>query len=181
MIPQENIMGRIEKTKVDTIKTLLNQRKWYTRGNQLFAGQQVVKERERIAINAKKTDIGNDKIWIWVAVDLEDETVMAVHASYAKNRGTTYSFLRNIAKICSGKLPEVFVNGTGWDAWAFEKAGFRYIPVDFGSRSTAEGFLSVVDCRVRKYLEKFNMQKTPASMLWWIEGAAGFINYWNVR
>lgn len=120
-------------------------------------------------------------MWIRVAVDLNDEMVMAIHVSYVKNMAATYSFLKNIARLCKGTLPGVFVNGETWNPSAFEKLGYRYFPVDFGSGSVAETFLSIVDCRICKFLERFSDEKSPKNIRWWIEGFAGFTNYWTAK
>ncbi len=66
----------------------------------------MVKKRECIAIDARETIIGGEKTWIWAAVDLSGDMVIAVYVSRLKNMGITSVFLRRIAKLCSGTLPK---------------------------------------------------------------------------
>jgi len=170
--------GEMELTDRDRIEKI---KKWHVKGHKIFTDQQSIKKRERLTIDAKEISIGSEKMWIWVAVDLNDEMIIAIHVSYVKNRATTCSFLRKVAKLCKGTLPKVFVNGETWSPWAFEKLGFRYTPVDFGSGNVAETFLTIVNCRICKFLEKFTDKRTPKNILWWVEGFAGFTNYWTAR
>jgi transposase-like protein len=87
----------------------------YLKGHKLFTDLQMVKKRECIAIDARETIIGGEKTWIWAAVDLNGDIVIAVYVSCLKNRDTTSVFLRHVAKLCSGTLPTVFVNGGNWN------------------------------------------------------------------
>lgn len=167
--------------RIKGIKRYLYERDWYIKGHQLFTDQQMVKKREYIAIDAKETIIGGEKAWIWAAVDLKGDTVIAVYVSSLKNRGTTSVFLRNITKLCSGTLPRVFVNGENWDLEAFEELGFRYTPVSFGTESVVEKFLSAADLRIGGHLEELSNNNTIESMQWWLEGAAGYTNYWTIN
>ncbi|NJD76709.1 MAG: hypothetical protein FIB08_06360 [Candidatus Methanoperedens sp.] len=155
--------------------------KWRLKGNQIFANQEIVKSREKIAIDTKKICIGNEKIWIWVAVDLSDETVIAVYTSCVKNDATTYSFLRNISSLCKGQLPRIFANGENWYPRAFEKLGFRYAAVAFGPGSATERFLSIIDDSISRYLETVTNENTPVNRLVLMESFAGLTNYWNIR
>lgn len=168
-------------TRIEGIKRYLNERDWYIKGHRLFTDQQMVKKRECIAIDSKETIIGGEKTWIWAAVDLKGDMVIAVYVSRLKNMGTTSFFLRNIAKLCSGTLPRVFVNGENWNTEAFEELGFRYTPVSFGTESIVERFLSAADRKIGGHLEELGNNNTIESMQWWMEGAAGYTNYWTVK
>ena len=59
-------------------------RKWYRKGRKLFEQTLMAKKRKRIAIDEKEIRINGMKIFIWAAVDLEDEKVIAVYVSYVK-------------------------------------------------------------------------------------------------
>lgn len=156
-------------------------KRWHQRGHRLFTEQQTVQKREKITLDAKEICIGSERIWVWVAVDLKEEMVLAIHVSYVKNMATTCSFLKKISKLCKGTLPRVFVNGDTWSPRAFEKLGFGYTPVELGPGSVAETFLTIVNCRICRFLERFADKRSPRSITWWIEGFAGFTNYWTAK
>lgn len=155
--------------------------KWHLKGNQIFAGQEMIKNREKIAVDAKEFCIGGEKIWIWVAVDLGDETVIAVYTSCVKNDATTYSFLKNVSGLCKGQLPRILANGENWYPWAFEKLGFRYVALAFGTGNATERFLSIISGCICRYLETVKSENTPVNKLVLMESFAGLTNYWNAK
>ncbi len=176
---EERLVNKVAN-RTEGIKRYLYERDWYIKGHKLFADQQMVKNRECIAIDARETIIGGEKTWIWAAVDLNGDMVIAVYVSSLKKRDTTSIFLRHIAKLCSGTLPKMFVNGENWDTETFKELGFRYTPVSFGTDSVIEKFLSAVDRKIGGHLEELN-NNTIESMQWWMEGAAGYTNYWTTK
>jgi transposase-like protein len=177
---EERLVNKVAN-RIEGIKRYLYERDWYIKGHKLFTDQQMVRKRECIAIDARETIIGGEKTWIWAAVDLSGDMVIAVYVSYLKDRGTTSVFLRHIAKLCSGTLPKVFINGENWDQETFKELGFRYTPVSFGTDSVVEKFLSAVDRKIGGHLEELSNNDTVESMQWWMEGAAGYTNYWTTK
>lgn len=179
---EEGLVNKVAN-RIEGIKRYLHERDWYIKGHKFFTDHQMVKKRECIAIDARETIIGGEKTWIWAAVDLSDDMVIAVYVSYLKDRGTASIFLRHIAKLCSGILPKVFINGENWDQESFKELGFRYTPVSFGTDSVVEKFLCAVDRKIGGHLEELsnNNNNTVESMQWWMEGAAGYTNYWTTK
>lgn len=175
------IESMIDETRSLSDNNMMHEIKWRLKGNQIFASQEIIKSREKIAIDTKEICIGSEKIWIWVAVDLGDETVIAVYTSCVKNDATTYSFLKNISGLCKGQLPRIFANGENWYPWAFEKLGFRYVAVAFGPGSATERFLSIIGGSISRYLETVTNENTPVNRLMLMENFAGLTNYWNIR
>ncbi len=154
-------------------------RKWYLKGRQLFADQQVVKERKQIAVDEKEISVGRKKMCVWIAVDLNDERVIGVYTSQVRNYILARSFLKRVAKLCKGKLPKVFVDGGRYYPWALKRLGFKYTVVAFGPRSSVERFLSLIDWRIKRFWEKFTSKSTPTNLLGWMEAFVGFTNYWR--
>jgi transposase-like protein len=177
---EERLVNKVAN-RIEGIKRYLYERDWYIKGHKLFTDQQMVKKRECIAIDARETIIGGEKTWIWAAVDLSSDMVIAVYVSHLKDRSTTSVFFRHIAKLCSGTLPKVFINGENWDQETFKELGFRYTPVSFGTDSVVEKFLSAVDRKIGGHLEELSNNDTVESMQWWMEGAAGYTNYWTTK
>ncbi len=177
---EERLVNKVAN-RIEGIKRYLYERDWYIKGHKLFTGQQMVKKRECIAIDARETIIGGEKTWIWAAVDLSDDMVIAVYVSCLKDSGTASVFLRHIAKLCSGALPKVFINGENRDQEEFKELGFVCTPVSFGSDSVVEKFLSATDRKIGGHLEELSNNNTIESMQWWMEGAAGYTNYWTTK
>ncbi len=81
--------------------------------------------------------------------------------------------LRNIAKV--------FINSENRDQEAFKELWFRYTSVSFGTDSVVEKFLSATDRKIGGHLEELSNNNTVESMQWWMEGAAGYTNYWTTK
>ncbi len=52
------------------------------------------KKRKRMAIDEKEIRINGMKVFIWAAVDLEDEKVIAVYVSYGRGYLEAMRFLK---------------------------------------------------------------------------------------
>ncbi len=169
----------IDGTRSLSNDNMMHEIKWRLKGNQIFAGQEMIKNREKIAVDTKEICIGREKICIWVAVDLSDETVIAVYTSCVKNDATTYGFLKNVSGLCKGQLPRIFANGENWYPRAFEKLGFRYAAVAFGPGSATGRFLSMIGGSICRYT--VTNEDTPVNKLMLMESFAGLTNYWNAK
>ena len=58
------------------------------------------KKRKRMAIDEKEIRINGMKVFIWAAVDLEDEKVIAVYVSYGRGYLEAMRFLKKKLKEC---------------------------------------------------------------------------------
>ncbi|MDI6887426.1 MAG: hypothetical protein QMC98_02140, partial [Candidatus Thermoplasmatota archaeon] len=56
-------------------------REWYQKGRELFASQQIKRERKRIAVDEKEISKGKERVWLWAAWDLEEKQAIAIHVS----------------------------------------------------------------------------------------------------
>ncbi|MBU4186131.1 MAG: DDE-type integrase/transposase/recombinase [Proteobacteria bacterium] len=153
-------------------------REWYCKGRELFTHTVMKRRRRRIAIDKKEIRKNNGiALYLWAAVDIDTEEVIAVYVSYGRNYIETLQFLRNIRCVCKGKhLPRVFVDGGSWYPWALQRMGFNYSVVHFGPRSAIERFFSLVDWRIRRFWERFPNKSSSESLLCWAEAFAGFTN-----
>ena len=64
----------------------------------MFEQTLMAKKRKRIAIDEKEIRINGMKIFIWAAVDLEDEKVIAVYVSYGRSYFEAMAFLKRVKK-----------------------------------------------------------------------------------
>ena len=79
-------------------------REWYQKGKELFEFTPS-KERKRIAIDEKETDINGKKVYLWACVDVDTEEVLAIMVTEGRCGIDTLRILRRIMKKCKGKLP----------------------------------------------------------------------------
>ena len=140
-------------------------RKWYRKGRKLFEQTLETKKRKRIAIDEKVIRINGMKIFIWAAVDLEDEKVIAVYVSYGRSYFEAMAFLKRVKKVCKGKMPRVFVDGGKWYPWALQSA--------------IERFFGNVEWRIRRFWNTFHGKHSIESIQNWIEAFAGFRNFYK--
>jgi transposase-like protein len=83
--------------------------------------------------------INGTTIFIWGAVDLDDEKVVAVCVSFGRSGLEAKSFLKKVKRACMGELPRIFIDGGTWYPWALRVVGFvKYTVVSFGPRSAIE-------------------------------------------
>ena len=60
-------------------------REWYQKGKELFLVSTKKKMRKWIAVDEKEITINGTRIFIWGAIDLDDEIVIAVWASFGRS------------------------------------------------------------------------------------------------
>ena len=155
-------------------------RKWYRKGRKLFEQTLEAKKRKRIAIDEKEIRINGMKVFIWAAVDLEDEKIIAVYVSYGRSYFEAMAFLKRVKRVCKGKMPRVFIDRGKWYPWALKRLGFeRYTIVRFSPRSAIERFFGNVEWRIRKFWNAFHGMHSIESVQNWIEAFAGFRNFYK--
>ena len=153
-------------------------REWYQKGKELFEESTKKKARKWIAVDEKEITINGTTIFIWGAVDLDDEKVIAVWVSFGRSGLEASAFLKKVRDACEGELPRVFVDGGRWYPWALNKTGFKkYTVMTFGHRSAIERLFGDIECRIRRFWNGFIGNYNRKSMQQWIEAFAGFRNY----
>ena len=76
--------------------------------------QRKKKRRKWIAVDEKEIKLNGTKVFIWGAVDLDDEKVIAVLVSFGRSGLEVMAFLKKVKHACKGKLPRVFIDGGTW-------------------------------------------------------------------
>ncbi len=121
-------------------------REWYQKGKELFEASTKKKVRKWIAVDEKEIAINGTKMFIWGAVDLDDEKVIAVWVSFGRSSLEAAAFLKKVRGACDERLPRVFVDGGTWYPWALKRTGFnRYTVVAVGCRSAIERFFADIE------------------------------------
>ncbi len=153
-------------------------REWYQKGKEIFDQSVEVKERKRVAIDEKEMKINGITIFIWAAVDLDDEKVIATWVSLGRSGLEAKSFLKKVKRACIGRLPRIFVDVGSWYPWALDVVGFkRYTVVSFGPRSAIERLFGDIERRIRRFWNGFIGNNSRESMERWIKAFAGFRNW----
>jgi len=153
-------------------------REWYQKGKELFEQSIERKRRKWIAVDEKEITVNGVTIYIWGAIDLDDEKTIAVQVSYGRSHLEAMIFLKKVKRVCKGRLPRVFIDGGKWYPWTLERLGFhRYTVVSFGPRSAVERFFGDVEWRIRRFWNGFSGGCSRDSMERWVIAFAGFRNY----
>ena len=155
-------------------------REWYQKGKVLFEMEVEKKRRYRIAIDEKELTINGTTVFIWGAVDLDDEKAIAVGISYGRSCLEAMGFLQKVRRSCSGRLPRVFIDGGTWYPWALQRTGFsRYSITHFGPRSAIERLFGDIECRIRRFWNGYSGGYTKDGLSRWISSFIGFRNFWK--
>jgi transposase-like protein len=153
-------------------------REWYQKGKELFEASTNKKKRKRIAVDEKEITVNGTTVFIWGAVDVDDEKVIAVWVSFGRSGLEAKAFLKKVRYACKGRLPRIFVDGGSWYPWALRVVGFkRYTVVSFGPRSAIERLFSDIECRIRRFWNGFIGNYSRESMERWVKAFAGFRNW----
>ena len=153
-------------------------RKWYQKGKELFEESTKKKKRKWIAIDEKEIKLNGTTVFIWGAVDLDDEKVIALWVFFGRSGLEAMIFLKKVKNACKGKLPRVFIDGGTWYPWALRRMGFkRHTVLSFGPRSAIERLFGDIEQRIRQFWNGFIGKYTRDSMERWVEAFAGFRNW----
>ena len=152
-------------------------REWYQKGKELFEESIEKKRRKWIAVDEKEIKINGVTIFIWGAVDIDDEKVLAVWVSFGRSGLEAKAFLKKVRDTCKGRLPRIFIDGGSWYPWALRVVGFkRYAVVSFGPRSAIERLFSDIERRIRQFWNGFIGKYSRESMERWVKAFVGFRN-----
>ena len=152
-------------------------REWYQKGKELFEESIEKKRRKWIAVDEKEIKINGVTIFIWGAVDIDDEKVLAVWVSFGRSSLEAKAFLNKVRDTCKGRLPRIFIDGGSWYPWALRVVGFkRYTVASFGPRSAIERLFSDIERRIRQFWNGFIGNYSNESMERWVKEFVGFRN-----
>ncbi len=153
-------------------------REWYQKGKELFETSTKKKKRKLVAVDEKEITINGTTIFIWGAVDLDDEKILAVWVSFGRSGLEAKAFLKKVRSTCKGRLPRIFVDGGTWYPWAMDQAGFqKRTVVSFGPRSAIERLFGDIECRIRRFWNGYIGKYSRESVERWVKAFAGFRNW----
>lgn len=127
-------------------------REWYQKGKNLLRRSTEKKKRKWIAVDEKKIKLNGTPVFIWGAVDLDYEKVIAIWVSVGRSGLKAMIFLKKVEHACKGKLPRIFIDGGSWYPWALEIVGFkRHTVLSFGPRSAIKRLSCDIEKRIRQF------------------------------
>jgi len=153
-------------------------REWYQKRKELFEESIEKKRRKWIAVDEKEIKLNGTTVFIWGAVDLDDEKVIAVWISFGRSGFEAMIFLKKVKHTCKGKLPRIFIDGGPWYPWALNRVDFkRYTVVSFGPRSAIKRLFGDIEWRIRRFWNGFIGKYTRESMERCTKAFVGFRNW----
>ncbi len=119
-------------------------REWYQKGKELFEASTKRKVRKWVAVDEKEIKINGTTIFIWDAVDIDHEKVMAVWVSFGRSSLEAAAFLKKVRAACDGRLPRVFVDGVHGILGLLIRPDSKDIPLYLlGIEALLSGFLVI--------------------------------------
>ena len=110
---------------------------------ELFKQSTGIKIRKWIAVDEKEITINSTTIFIWGAVDLDDEKVIATWVSFGRSSLEAAAFLKKVRVTCNGRLPRVFMDGGPGIHVLLTRPGSTDIPLSLsGTRALLNDFLA---------------------------------------
>ena len=122
----------------------------------MFRGK---KHRRAIAVDETKVKLENQWVYIWNAIDVDDRSILVVHASTTRTSLDAIYFLRKVLEHCENK-PLILVDRGPWYKWALQRLGLRYDHQTFGERNAIEQWYSLFKTRVKRFWKHFPYRST---------------------
>ncbi len=149
---------------------------WFGRAAAYFRGLRR-RRRRRVAADEEVIHLPDGDAYLWAAVDLDTDDVVALLVSWGQSCLEALAFLERVRRKCAGRLSRIFVDGGDWYHWALAQAGFdRWTVVAFDPRAAIKRYFSLVDHRYRRFWERFPFRSTLRSLKRWSEAFAGVHN-----
>ena len=130
------------------------------------------KERKLIAVDETIIRVGDRKVFVWAAIDVETKECLGIWVSMARHQFLVSEFIRMVLKYCKNK-PKFIVDRGIWYKNAFERMGFTYENEKFGRRNVVEQFFSLLKARTKRFYNRFPRNKVQfRSTLSWLKSFA---------
>jgi len=130
------------------------------------------KERKLIAVDETIIRVGDRKVFVWAAIDVETKECLGIWVSIARHQFLVSEFIRMVLKYCKNK-PKFIVDRGIWYKNAFERMGFTYENEKFGRRNVVEQFFSLLKARTKRFYNRFPRNKVQfRSTLSWLKSFA---------
>ncbi|MEM2922330.1 MAG: DDE-type integrase/transposase/recombinase [Candidatus Bathyarchaeia archaeon] len=114
------------------------------------------KDRRLVAVDETVEKRFGDRAYVWSAIDVDTDEIIAVYASKDRSIPNALTFLRRVLEVCEGK-PVIVVDRGPWYQWALERLGIEY----FQERNRIERWFRELKDKTRRI---YNNIKTVKSI-----------------
>jgi putative transposase len=83
--------------------------------------------RRLVAVDETVLKVNGQICYLWAAIDVDTDEVLAVYASRGRGIPCAIKFLRKVLDSCVGK-PVIVVDRGPWYRWALDRLGITYLP-----------------------------------------------------
>jgi transposase-like protein len=133
---------------------------WVHRFSSLFRPSRRV--RRLVAVDETVLKVDGQTCYLWAAIDVDTNEVLAVYASRGRGIPSAIKFLRKVLDSCEGK-PVIVVDRGPWYRWALERLGMTYFQETFGKRNRIERWFREMKNRTKRFYNNVN-SKTLKSL-----------------
>jgi transposase-like protein len=126
---------------------------WAHRSSSLFKPSKRV--RRLVAVDETVLKINGRICYLWAAIDVDTNEILAVYASRGRGIPNAIKFLKMVLRSCDGK-PIVVVDRGPWYRWALERLGITYFHETFGNRNKIERWFRELKNRTKRFYNNAN-------------------------
>jgi transposase-like protein len=133
---------------------------WVHRFSSIFRPSRRV--RRLVAVDETVLKVSGQTCYLWAAIDVDTNEVLAVYASRGRGIPSAIKFLRRVLDSCEGK-PVIVVDRGPWYRWALDRLGITYFQETFGNRNRIERWFREIKDRTKMFYNNVN-SKTLKSL-----------------
>jgi transposase-like protein len=111
--------------------------------------------RRLVAVDETVLKVKGQTCYLWAAIDVDTNEILAVYASRGRGIPSAVKFLRKVLDSCEGK-PVIVVDRGPWYRWALERLGITYFHETFGNRNRIERWFREVKDRTKRFYNNIN-------------------------
>jgi putative transposase len=126
---------------------------WSHRSSSLFKPSKRV--RRLVAVDETVLKINGRICYLWAAIDVDTNEILAVYASRGRGIPNAIKFLKMVLRSCDGK-PIVVVDRGPWYRWALERLGITYFHETFGNRNKIERWFRELKNTTKRFYNNVN-------------------------
>jgi transposase-like protein len=126
---------------------------WAHRSSSSFRPSKRV--RRLVAVDETVLKIKGRICYLWAAIDMDTNEILAVYASRGRGLPNAIKFLKMVLRSCDGK-PIVVVDRGPWCRWALERLGMTYFHETFGNRNKIERWFRELKNRTKRFHNNVN-------------------------
>jgi putative transposase len=111
--------------------------------------------RRLVAEDETVLKVNGQTCYLWAAIDVDTNEILAVYASRGRGIPSAIEFLRKVLDSCEGK-PVIVVDRGPWYRWASERLRIIYFHETFGKRNKIERWFRELKERTKRFYNNIN-------------------------